>query len=175
MGNHSIRTTMLIAATASALLLGGCATASAPNAQPVASVPPGSGTPSPSAAPCALAGSSALAAVNASIAAEPGFQQPGVEPYPQVLDELAATRYEPLDIWTLTGVFDAAGSEGGYLAVWATREDPTAEGFAGEILAFAGTSSESDSAAPVLVPGYVGEHDMDMVPSSALNCGDRLL
>lgn len=163
-----MRTTGITALLAGGVLLSGCATA-APEAPPAAEA--SEPAPEPAAIACAPASAAALAAVNASIAAEPGYQQPGVEPYPQVLAELITERYEPLDIWTLTGVFDAAGSEGGFLVEWATREDPTAEDFDGEILSFAGTSSEEQSAAPVLDPGYVGEHDMDLTPPSANGCG----
>ena len=157
---------------ASGVLLSGCASA-APSADPVAESSP-TPDPSPTVEPCTFASEAAVAVVNASIAAEPGFQQSGVEPYPQVLDQLVAERYEPLDIWTLTGVFAASGSEGGYFAEWATREDPNAQDFDGELFSFPFTASADESAAPELVPGYVGEHDMDLVPPSPNGCQEML-
>ncbi len=162
--------TGIAALLAGGLLLTGCAAATPGEPAAVATSEPAP-EPTSTAVECAPASTAALAAVNASIAAEPGYQQPGVEPYPQVLTELITERYEPLDIWTLTGVMAAGGSEGGFLVEWATREDPTAEDFDGELFSFAGTSSEEQSAAPVLDPGYVGEHDMDLTPPSAGGCG----
>lgn len=167
------RTTGIAALLAGGLLLTGCATAAPSEPAAVATSEPAA-EPTSTAIECAPASAAALAAVNASIAAEPGYQQPGVEPYPQALSELTTTRYEPLDIWTLGGVMAAGGSEGGFLVIWATREDPTAEDFAGELFSFAGSSSEGESAAPVLEPGYVGEHDMDVVPGPGVVCTDRL-
>ncbi len=165
--------TGIAALLAGGLLLTGCAAATPGEPAAVATSEPAP-EPTSTAVECAPASTAALAAVNASIAAEPGYQQPGVEPYPQVLTELTTTRYEPLDIWTLGGVMTASGSEGGFLVLWATRDDPTDENFSGEIFSFAMSSSESESAAPVLDPGYVGEHDMDVVPAPGTVCTDRL-
>jgi hypothetical protein len=119
---------------------------------------------------CQDASAATLAIVNDSLhaaAAERGLVE-------TTLPWLSASPDDELGVWTLTGIIEneqtALGSEGGYLAAWATDTDPTAEDFAGAVYTISGVSVGLTTLPP-LVPAYVGASDMDDTPPHALACG----
>ncbi|OUE07493.1 hypothetical protein CMsap09_00995 [Clavibacter michiganensis] len=152
-------------ALALGLALGGCAALGGaggalggldPEEPPIV-LPSPTPTPTPSAADaaeeggfttCVDASPAALAAVNASIAADPG-------PYPGLqLDGLETMWDAEQEVWTLAGMIGPVGAEpgaetGNRVALWATDQDPTRDDFAGTVWS-AVNGSDMVSAAPQL-------------------------
>jgi hypothetical protein len=128
---------------AAVLTLSGCAAGGAggglvPEEPPII-LPTSSATPTPTVDPeaggfteCADASPAALAAVNASIAADPG-------PFPGLrLDGLETVWDADEEVWTLAGMVGPMGepmssTSGHMVALWATDQDPTREDFTGTI------------------------------------------
>ncbi|RII92822.1 hypothetical protein, partial [Clavibacter michiganensis] len=147
--------------------------------EPPINLPTSVATPTPTADPdaggvtdCADASPAALAAVNASIAADPG-------PYPDLqLDGLETVWDDDQKVWTLAGqvvppIEDGVQPER-FVALWATDQDPTREDFAGTIWA-AVNGSDMVSAAPPLEsfppltmdgPGPIGLSCSDLYPAA---------
>jgi hypothetical protein len=123
--------------------------------EPPIILPTSSPTPTPTADPdaggfteCADASPAAVAAVNASIAADPG-------PYPGLqLDGLETVWDADEEVWTLAGMVGPVGepmssTSGHMVALWATDQDPTRADFTGTLWS-AVNGSEMVSAAPHL-------------------------
>jgi hypothetical protein len=160
-GMSASRSTLGWAALAGALALtlGGCATPAGdvgaltqeepasilPTAEPTGT---SAGEEEGSYSTCADASPAALAAVNASIAADPG-------PYPGLqLDELETLWDADQQVWTLAGMIAPVDEEPGEpserrVALWATDQDPTRADFTGTIWS-AVNGSDMVSAAPQL-------------------------
>ncbi|MBW8026136.1 hypothetical protein EOG37_05480 [Clavibacter michiganensis subsp. michiganensis] len=143
---------------AAVLTMSGCATPGGADGlaaeDPPIILPTSTATPTPTADPeaggftdCADASPAALAAVNASIAADPG-------PYPGLrLDGLETVWDDDEQVWTLAGqvvppIEDGVQPER-FVALWATDQDPTREDFAGTLWA-AVNGSDMVSDAPHL-------------------------
>ncbi|WP_445444700.1 hypothetical protein [Clavibacter sp. km3a] len=151
--------------------------------EPPMILPTPTATPTPTPTPeslvteCADASPAALAAVNASIAEDPG-------PYPGLqLDGLETVWDDDQQVWTLAGmvvppVMDGVQPER-FVALWATDRDPTRADFAGTVWA-AVNGSEMVSAAPPLEsfppltldgPGPIGLSCSDFYPELAGRVG----
>ncbi|MET4639620.1 hypothetical protein [Mycetocola sp. 2940] len=122
-----IRSTTQRAALSSVILavaLAGCSPVEAtPTEAPVASATP---TPRPSKAPCMEITPSLLAELNRVVAAKgDGATVPGGT---VVFDEETG-------LWHVGGIIDDPRNTDGYLAVWATVDDPSVEPFVGKLFA----------------------------------------
>jgi hypothetical protein len=151
--------------------------------EPPITLPTPTATPTPTRTPeslvteCADASPAALAAVNASIAEDPG-------PYPGLqLDGLETVWDEGQQVWTLAGMVVPPAVDGvqpeRFVALWATDRDPTREDFAGTIWT-AVNGSDMVSAAPPLEsfppltmdgPGPIGLWCGDFYPELAGRVG----
>lgn len=107
-----------------AVALAGCSPVEAtPTEAPVASATP---TPRPSKAPCMEITPSLLAELNRVVAAK--GDEATVPGGTVVFDEETG-------LWHVGGIIDDPRNTDGYLAVWATVDDPTVEPFVGKLFA----------------------------------------
>jgi hypothetical protein len=174
--------TPVLAVLGLAALVSGCASPADPAAEAPSSTP----TPTPSATglpwpagsdentpECQDASAATLAVVNAAV--QRVVEDEGA--VPTTLPWLSARPDRDLGAWTLTGLATNAvtdsGTEGGYLVVWATRDDPTSPTFGGEIFTVGGSAGLL-ARLPPLQPGYVGSQQFgEDAPPEALSCGSQ--
>jgi hypothetical protein len=159
----------LMAAALLMPVLSGC-TATADSADPAAAPEPTATAStateswpdgaSPKTPQCQDASPAVVDAVNASITTP---SAPGDH-----VEWLSAHADPDLGKWLLSGVITEAGSEGGYIVVWATSSDPTTADFDGDLSSLG--ASGGISSAPPMTPAYVGASDMEDVPPAALSC-----